>query len=108
VHTHAPWHVARRSRTQIVSRFLGFKGCSLAHMVGGSTQRKAMRDEAVTVTRQARCGLWAFRSVWWWTFDGLHLPTRRKILGLRLGDELPDDLGFRGAKLLDELLELGL
>jgi hypothetical protein len=41
-------------------------------------------------------------------FCGPHLPARRKILGLCLGDALPDDFGFRGAKLLDELLELRL
>jgi hypothetical protein len=37
-----------------------------------------------------------------------HVPARRKVLRLRLGDELPDNLGFRGSKLLDELLKLGL
>jgi hypothetical protein len=37
-----------------------------------------------------------------------HLPDLREIFIVRLGDELPDDLGFRGSKLLDELLELGL
>jgi hypothetical protein len=37
-----------------------------------------------------------------------HVPALREIFIVRLGDELPDDLGFRGAKLLHELLELGL
>jgi hypothetical protein len=37
-----------------------------------------------------------------------HLPALREIFIVRLGDELPDNLGFRGSELLDELLELGL
>jgi hypothetical protein len=37
-----------------------------------------------------------------------HLPALRKIFGVRLGEELADNLGFRGTKLGDELLKLDL
>jgi hypothetical protein len=37
-----------------------------------------------------------------------HRPALWEIFSVRLGDELPDDLGLRGSKLLDELLERGL
>jgi hypothetical protein len=36
-----------------------------------------------------------------------HLPIR-EIFIVGLEDELSDNVGFRGSKLLDELLELGL
>jgi hypothetical protein len=39
---------------------------------------------------------------------GPHLPAFGKIVKGRLHDELADDFGFRGSKLLDELLELGV
>ena len=38
----------------------------------------------------------------------LHVPAHWKILGFGMGDEVPDNLSFRGSKLLDELLKLGL
>ena len=41
-------------------------------------------------------------------FYGLHLPALREIFIVRLSDELPDNLSFRGAKSFDELLELAL
>jgi hypothetical protein len=37
-----------------------------------------------------------------------HLPAPLETFIVRLGNELPDNLGFRGSKLLDEVLKLGL
>jgi hypothetical protein len=37
-----------------------------------------------------------------------HLPARREIFSVRLGNKLPDNLGFRDSKLLDELLKIRL
>jgi hypothetical protein len=39
---------------------------------------------------------------------GSQVPTVRKILRGGLHNELADDVGFRGAKLLDQVLQLGL
>jgi hypothetical protein len=36
-----------------------------------------------------------------------HVPALWEVFKSGLGDEVADDLGFRGAKLVDELLEFG-
>ena len=63
---------------------------------------------ALATSSDAREGLTCHVSRLYAVLGCPHLPILREIYIIRLEDELPDNLGFRGSKLLDELLKLNL